>query len=165
MRRKKGGVNIKLIKNKNIQSKMILSLRALLMKDERKTRKLLGVDSNNMVESLPIRNRDFELWVVISDIDELVGFVSFVIDEKELFIKELYIGPTFRRNGYGRQVYAELLKEFSKISCRINQGNQLMYKFAHSVGLRGEKGSPLFSNSRLKPVWWSNYKSEDKYIK
>lgn len=156
---------MKIIKDEFITNSMIKDLRSLIMSDERKVRKILGIDSVNLTIELPLNERDFQIWCVIDDNSKVIGYISFGDgSDGEAFIKSFYLGKQYRRKGFGKTLFIEFMTVFQRISCRINQGNKTMYEFAEAVGLKGEKMSPLSSGSGLQPVWWSNYKSEDEYV-
>lgn len=156
--------NIDIVKNVDIENDMIKELRKLLMKDEPHIRRMIGIDSTNLVEALPIRNRDFGLWISVID-NEVIGYISYGAGtDEEAFVKAIYIAKDFRGKGYGTKLLSAFLTENPRISARVNQGNLAMYNLFNKLGVRGEKDSIFFSDKRSWPIWWSNYKNDDQYI-
>ncbi len=156
---------MKLKLSKDIASCEIYQLREYLRRETKEVKRYLGITVADLTKDLPIRNRDFDIWIGFTKQNQIIGFISFKVDDDCIaFIKSIYIVPEFRQMGYGIQLVKELLNKYSKVECRINEGNNSMYKLAKSVGLKGEKRSILLSNNSKSPsIWWSNYKSESDY--
>lgn len=155
------GGYMRVLKNGEVNKNMILQIRKTIMSDSKEVKQFLGINSSNITSILPIKNRDFNIWVLCTDDDQIVGFLSFIDNDNDVkFIKSFYIVPTFRKHEYGRYFINNLYENYFKLECRINPGNNIMYELVKSIGMRGEKSNiskmlPLDT----EPIWWSNYKN------
>lgn len=158
---------MKIIKNENIPSIDIKTLRRSIISESKEIKNFLGIDSSNINAALPIKKRDFDIWIYYQH-ESIIGFLSFnksTYESEVKFIKEFYVLPNFRNKGYGRTMLKFLLEDFPKIECRINPGNVYMYRLVKSIGMKGEKSimTPLKPKG-TQPMWWSNYKEDSFYI-
>ncbi|QVK16957.1 GNAT family N-acetyltransferase [Mycoplasmatota bacterium] len=117
-------------------------MRKTIISDNKEVKQFLGINSSNITSVLPIKNRNFNIWFLCSDNDQIIGFLSFDdMDNDVKFIKSFYIVPTFRKRGYAKYFINNLHENYSKLECRINPGINIMYKLVKSVGMRGEKST------------------------
>lgn len=156
---------MRILKNDEVNKNMIEQIRKTILSESKEVKQLLGIKYNNITSEIPIKSRGFNIWVLCSDDNRIIGFLSFSNIKDAMFIKLLYIMPIFRSQGFGRYFLNYLYENYSKLVCKINQGNNLMYGLVKSIGMRGEKSiisgiTPLNS----QPIWWSNYKTDDKYL-
>lgn len=155
-----------IIINENIRSETIYFLRKRMISDTFEVKKYLGVNSSNLRSILPIKNREFNIWVFRERLN-IVGFLTFKDNKDDVkFLKEFYVLPEHRNKGYGKQMLLSLYSQHHKIECKINTGNERMYRLAKIINLRGEKSivSQLIKNKDIRPIWWSNFKDNDDYV-
>lgn len=161
---------MRVLKNDELTARQIKQLRIVILAENKDVQFFLGLGSSNINKALPLKARDFEIWVAFFEKNEILGFVSFCDGyEGSKFIKVFYILPKYRRYGYGKELFHVLKNEYEKLECRTKPDNQNMYKFLKSVGMRCEK--PILNNSNLSindrllrwSNWWSNYKSDKAY--
>jgi len=154
-----------IIKNSEVKSALIKRIRNVILAETDQIKRLIGINSSNIVSQIPIKNRDFHIWVYIND-DKLVGFVTFAEREKSvIFIRALYVTREHRNQGIGAEIMNDVLELYPKIECRVNKNNFPMYSLLRSLGFRGEKSTVSFLKPRdSKPIWWSNYKTADSYL-
>ncbi len=155
-----------IIINENVRSETIYFLRKRMISDTFEVKKFLGVNSSNLRSILPIKNREFNIWVFRERLN-IVGFLTFK-DNKEdvIFLKLFYVLPEHRNKGYGKQMLLSLYSQHHKIECKINIGNERMYRMAKIINLRGEKSIVIqgIKNKDIHPIWWSNFKDNDDYV-
>ena len=161
---------MRIIKNDEVTSSMIHKLRAELKADSKQVRRLLGITRvTDITKDLPIKYRDFNIWVLVED-DHITSYITFVFGtDNILSIKQLYVCHKFRRRGHASLLFLKLKELYPKIDCVINRGNSVMYQFAESVGLRREKPSETLTRLRgsgddYQSNCFSNYLSSEKYI-
>jgi GNAT superfamily N-acetyltransferase len=161
---------MRLIKNDEVTSSMIHKLREELKADTKQVRGWLGiVRVSDIPKDLPINKRDFNLWVLL-DNDHIVGYISFKVGSIDIaFIKQLYICSSYRRRGYGRRLLMDLIDVHPKIDCTINEGNEVMYYLAETVGIRRHKPSEAIlrlngGNKEYQSKCFSNYLSKENYV-
>jgi GNAT superfamily N-acetyltransferase len=162
-------IQLSILKNEEIKASIIKKIRDVIMRDTNDSKFFLGVNSSNLIESLPIKNRKFDIWVVVDCLGEPIGFITFMplaSDESVTFIKAFYILPKYRNLGFGKHIMIKLYSEFPKLYCRINRksdndsdANSPMYKLIKVANMRGEK--PLLAK---KPMNYSNYLENKHYI-
>ena len=155
-----------IIKNENISSDTIYFLRKSMISDTFEVKHYLGVNSSNVRSLLPMKNRDFNIWVFFEK-RNVVGFLTFKDNKDDVkFLKEFYVLPEYRNKGYGKQILLSLYSQHHKIECKINPGNERMYKLVKVINLRGEKSVILKwkKDKGMHPIWWSNYKDNDDYV-
>jgi GNAT superfamily N-acetyltransferase len=156
---------MEIIKDTDVNSILIKRIRQIMLTETDLIKKLIGINSSNIVSEMPIKNRDFHIWVYING-DRLVGFVTFVErEESVIFIRALYVTREHRNQGIGAKIMNDVLELYPKIECRVNNDNFPMYSLLRSLGFRGEKSIVSFLKPRdSKPIWWSNYKTADSYL-
>lgn len=157
---------MEILKNENVDSKIIKFLRKSIMSETPEVKHHLGAISSNITKLLPIRNRDFNLWVFYEELN-LVGFLTFQDKKDDVkFIKEFYVLPKNRNKGFGKKILLCLHSEHPKLECKINPDNHQMYRLASVINLRGEKNQMAnqSENRGTHPRWWSNYKSDVDYV-
>lgn len=154
-----------IIKDSEVNSLIIKRIREIILTETDQIKRLIGINSSNIVSQIPIKNRDFHIWVYIND-DKLVGFVTFAEREKSvIFIRALYVTREHRNQGIGAEIMNDVLELYPKIECRVNNDNFPMYNLLRSLGFRGEKSTVSFLKPRdSNPIWWSNYKTADSYL-
>ncbi len=156
---------MKIIKNEYITSGIIKKLRELIKSEDKKAKHFLGINSKNIVSSLPIKNRNFEMWSIIIE-NAPIGFLSFCLQPNGVvFIKTLYISNCFRRKGYGTIVIKKLNTIYDRLECIINKGNEIAYRFYRKMGFKpDETSTPLdifiqrsyLDHNECSPLW-KNY--------
>lgn len=154
-----------IIKDSEVDSVLIKRIRTIIFSESGYIKKLIGINSSNIVSEIPINKRDFHIWVYIND-DKLVGFVTFAEKEESvIFIRALYVTREHRYQRIGAKIMNDVLELYPKIECRVNNDNFPMYRLLRSLGFRGEKSivSFLKPNDSM-PIWWSNYKTADSYL-
>lgn len=155
-----------IIINENIRSETIYFLRKRMISDTFEVKQYLGVNYSNLRSILPIKNREFNIWVFRERLN-IVGFLTFK-DKKDdvIFLKLLYVLPEHRNKGYGKQMLLSLYSQHHKIECKINSGNERMYRLAKAINMRGEKSkvSQWIKNKDIRPIWWSNFKDNNDYV-
>jgi GNAT superfamily N-acetyltransferase len=137
-----------------------------MISDTLEVKQYFGVNSSNVRNILPIKNRDFNIWVLFEK-RNVVGFLTFQDKKDDVkFLKEFYVLPEYRKKGYGKQILMSLYLQRHKIECRINPGNERMYRLVKVINLRGEKSlvSKWKKDKDIPPIWWSNYKDNDDYV-
>lgn len=156
---------MQIIRNSEAGPVLIKRLRSVILAEADYIKTLIGINSSNISSELPIKNRDFHIWVYIND-DRLVGFVTFAErEESVIFIRALYVTREHRNQGIGAKIMNDVLELYPKIECRVNNDNFPMYSLLRSLGFRGEKSIVSFLKPRdSKPIWWSNYKTADSYL-
>ena len=156
---------MKILKNNEINSDTIKQIRKIVISDSKETKFFLGISSSNISVTLPIKNRSFNIWVLYSDENNLIGFLTFEDEDDGVkFLKGLYIVPRFRKQGFAKLLINNLYAEHPKLECKINPGNDVMYKLAKTVKMRGEKSKIDFrKTSEDVPIWWSNYRNDNDY--
>lgn len=156
---------MEIIKDTDVNSILIKRIRQIMLTETDLIKKLIGINSSNIVSEMPIKNRDFHIWVYIND-DRLVGFVTFAErEESVIFIRVLYVTREHRNQGIGAKIMNDVLELYPKIECRVNNDNFPMYSLLRSLGFRGEKSIVSFLKPRdSNPIWWSNYKTADSYL-
>lgn len=133
-----------------------------------RSRGWLGVLISDIPKDLPIKKRDFDIWVLIKN-DHTIGFVSFKVGSNDIvFIKQLYVCPDYRNRGYARRLLLDLLEKHPKIDCTINEGNEAMYHLVESVGIRRHKPSEMLAKlsggtDTYQSRCFSNHLPEDNY--
>ena len=155
-----------IIKNENISSATICFLRKRMISDTFEVKRFLGVNSSNVRTLLPIKNRYFNIWVFLEK-HNVVGFLTFKENKDDVkFLKEFYVLPEYRNKGYGKRILFSFYLQYYKIECKINPGNERMYRLGKIINLRGEKSivSQLKMGRDIPPIWWSNYKNDDDYV-
>lgn len=147
-----------ILKDNEVTSNVIKIFRKKIMVDTKEVKKFLGINSRNIVERLPIKNRDFNIWA-IKEKDSIIGFVSFKTANDITFIKTLYIVKEHRKKGYAKKLLLKLNKQFDKLETQVNKGNTAMYKMLESIGFKGKESRlGLGTDLNTKPILWSNYK-------
>jgi GNAT superfamily N-acetyltransferase len=156
---------MEIIKNNEIESNLIKQLRKQIVSDNADVKRFLGINSSNITTELPLKNRNFHIWIFLS-MAEIIGYVSFDDQNEDIkFIKALYVLPKHRNKGYGRQIIHELYQQHPKLECKINSQNNAMYRILKYAKMKGEKsGVSLMLSKEFQPVWWSNHKSNDSYV-
>ena len=156
---------MKIIKDTDVNSILIKRIRQIMLTETDNIKKLIGINSSNIVSEIPIKYRDFHIWIYIND-DEPVGFVTFAErEESVIFIRALYVTSEHRNQGLGTKIMNDVIELYPKIECRVNNDNFPMYSLLRSLGFRGEKSIVSFLKPRdSKPIWWSNYKTSDSYL-
>lgn len=156
---------VRILKNNEVDSGTIKQIRKIVMSENKETKFFLGINSSNITETLPIKNRNFNIWVLYSDENHLIGFLTFEDKENEVkFLKVFYIASQFRKQEFGKLFINRLYEMHPKLECKINLGNDLMCKLVKSVKMRNEKSAFNFLNtSKDMSIWWSNYNSDDDY--
>jgi GNAT superfamily N-acetyltransferase len=137
-----------------------------MISDTFEEKQYLGVNSSNVRSILPIKNRDFNIWVFFEK-RNVVGFLTFQDKKDDVkFLKEFYVLPEHRNKGYGKQILFSFYSQHHKIECRINPGNERMYRLVKFINLRGEKSmiSQWKKDKGMLPIWWSNYKNNGDYV-
>jgi GNAT superfamily N-acetyltransferase len=155
-----------IIINENIRSETIYFLRKRMISDTFEVKQYLGVNSSNLRSILPIKNREFNIWVFRERLN-IVGFLTFKDNKDDVkFLKEFYVLPEHRNKGYGKQMLLSLYSQHHKIECKINTGNERMYRLAKIINLRGEKSIVFrwMKNIDIRPIWWSNFKENGDYV-
>jgi len=155
-----------IIINENIRSETIYFLRKRMISDTFEVKQYLGVNSSNLRSILPINNREFNIWVFRERLN-IVGFLTFKDNKDDVkFLKEFYVLPEHRNKGYGKQMLLSLYSQHHKIECKINTGNERMYRLAKIINLRGEKSIVFrwMKNIDIRPIWWSNFKENGDYV-
>ena len=155
-----------IIINENIRSETIYFLRKRMISDTFEVKQYLGVNSSNLRSILPIKNREFNIWVFRERLN-IVGFLTFKDNKDDVkFLKEFYVLPEHRNKGYGKQMLLSLYSQHHKIECKINTGNERMYRLTKIINLRGEKSKVIqgMKNKDIHPIWWSNFKDNDDYV-
>jgi len=161
---------VKIVRNENVNSSMIHHIRRSIRNGPKESRILLGTNISDIGKEFPIKNRKFDIWILKSDLDSIIGAISFKVNEDGIaFIRQFFIVPQFRNQGYGRRILSNLIIEYPKIDCLINPGNIYMYQLAESVGIKRHKPSQSMMKlcgSDKTPLsrCWSNYLSEDNYV-
>lgn len=152
-----GGFKV-ILKNNKISRDRIKEIRESLKEETKDVRDYLGIDSNNLKCNFPIRDRDFSIWIYLDDCENLIGTLTYEVEESNVvFLKIFYILPEYRNKGYGRKMIEELLKVYPSVSCKINKNNIKMQKLVKKLGFKGEKNSRINSlfKKEQKPLWWS----------
>lgn len=145
-----------IIKNNDATSDMIKYFRKEIINDTKEIKYFLGINYKNVIKALPIYKRDFNIWI-IKENDFLIGFITFQIkNAKLIFIKELYIINKFRRKGYSKYIFKQLINEYKKIEMRVNEGNIVMYTLLEFMGFKGEISKNSCYQTRY-PIWWKNF--------
>ncbi|MGE4342018.1 MAG: GNAT family N-acetyltransferase [Bacilli bacterium] len=155
-----------IIINENIRSETIYFLRKRMISDTFEVKQYLGVNSSNLRSILPIKNREFNIWVFRERLN-IVGFLTFKDNKDDVkFLKEFYVLPEHRNKGYGKQMLLSLYSQHHKIECKINTGNERMYRLAKIINLRGEKSIVFrwMKNIDIRPILWSNFKENGDYV-
>jgi len=137
-----------------------------MISDTLEVKRYLGVNSSNLISVLPIKNREFNIWVFYER-SSIVGFLTFKDNKDDVkLLKELYVLPEHRKKGYGKQMLLSLYSQHHKIECKINSGNERMYRLAKAINMRGEKSkvSQWIKNKDIRPIWWSNFKDNNDYV-
>lgn len=154
-----------IIKNSEVESALIKRTRCVILAETDLIKKLIGINSSNIASELPIKNRDFHIWVYICD-NKLLGFITFAEKEESvIFIRALYVTREYRYQGIGVKIMNDVLELYPKIECRVNNDNFPMYSLLRHLGFRGEKSIGSFLKPRdSNPIWWSNHKTADSYL-
>ena len=155
-----------IIKNENISSDTIYFLRKSMISDTFEVKHYLGVNTSNVRTLLPIRYRYFNIWTFFEK-RNVIGFLTFKDNEDDVkFIKVFYVLPEHRNKGYGKQILLNFYSQHHKIECKINPGNERMYRLVSFINLRGEKStiSQWTKDKGIPPIWWSNYKNNNDYV-
>ena len=154
-----------IIKNSEVESDLVKRIRNVILAETDQIKRLIGINSSNIVSQIPIKNRDFHIWVYIND-DRLVGFVTFAErEESVIFIRAIYVTREHRYQGIGAKIMNDVLELHPKIECRVNNDNFPMYSLLRSLGFRGEKSFVSFLKPKdSMPIWWSNYKTADSHL-
>jgi GNAT superfamily N-acetyltransferase len=154
-----------IIKNLEVESALIKKIRSVILAETDQIKKLIGINSSNIVSEIPIKNRNFHIWVYIND-DKLIGFVTFAErEESVIFVRALFVTREHRYRGIGAKIMNDVLELYPKIECRVNNDNFPMYSLLRHLGFRGEKSIGSFLKPRdSNPIWWSNHKTADSYL-